>query len=413
MRLNRVVITGMGNISPLGCGMASLMTGLLQGETGVRPMPDLRQVGGIRARVGSRVTGVDPLAIPRKFRRSMSDMSVYATLAAYEALGQAGLQSSDCESGKMGLCIGSTIGSPIANETFFRELFEHASVEHIRTTFFFKIMSHSCAANLAQVLGIRGRILSPSSACATGCQAIGYGAELIALGKQEHMLCGGTDEFHPLTVATFDMINAASIQYNDRPLETPRPFDAARDGVVCGEGCGIVVLESLSSARKRGAEILGEVMGFATTSDPSSIANPDSEAMADCMHLALKDAGLSPGAVDYVNAHATGTERGDAAEGRAIDQVFGEKVSVSSLKGHLGHTMAASGAIELLATVEMMNRGVLIPTRNLASPDMDCGKLNFVRKKESKEATVAIKNSFAFGGVNSSIVLGRYQDDGQ
>jgi 3-oxoacyl-[acyl-carrier-protein] synthase II len=353
------------------------------------------------------------MTIPRKYRRSMSDMSVYATLAAYEALQQAGFEVSDCKSGKMGLSVGSTVGSPVANEMFFRELFENESVEHIRSTFFFKIMSHSCAANLAQVLGIRGRILSPSSACATGCQAIGYGAELVALGKQEVMLCGGADELHPLTVATFDMINAASVRYNHRPVETPRPFDADRDGVVCGEGSGIVVLESLGSARKRGATVLGEVLGFATTSDPSSIANPDAEAMADCMRRALEDAGLPAESVDYVNAHATGTETGDMAESRAIDQVFGGGVPVSSLKGHLGHTMAASGAIELQAAVGMMNRSVLVPTRNLNSPDLDCGKLNFVRKNKVKDLSVCIKNSFAFGGVNSSIVLRRYQDDGR
>lgn len=413
MQLNRVVITGMGSVSPLGCGMEALMTGLVRGETGVRPAPELNRVGGVRARVSARVTGVDPMTIPRKFRRYMSDMSVYATVAAYEALENAGVRPSDCESGKVGLSIGSTVGSPVANEQFFKELFKEYSVEHTRTTFFFKVMNHSCAANLAQVLGIRGRILSPSSACATGCQAIGYGAEIIALGKQDMMLCGGTDEFHPLTVATFDLMNAASVEHNGLPFETPRPFDTGRSGVVCGEGCGIVVLESLSSARKRGATILGEILGYATTSDPSSIANPDSKAMCSCMRLALKDAGLPPESVDYVNAHATGTLAGDMAEGQAIFQIFGGNVPVSSLKGHIGHTMAASGALELQATACMMSRGVLIPTRNLESPDPDCGELNFVRQREQKEAAVAIKNSFAFGGVNSSIVLGRYQDDGQ
>jgi 3-oxoacyl-[acyl-carrier-protein] synthase II len=393
--------------------MEALMAGLYGGDSGIRRSPELCRVGGVRAQVSAQVTGADPMAIPRKFRRSMSDMSIYATLAANEALGQAGLAPSDCETGRMGLSLGSTVGSPIANEQFFKELFEEYSVEHIRTTFFFKVMNHSCAANVAQVLGIRGRILSPSSACATGCQAIGYGAEMIALGKQEMMLCGGTDEFHPLTVATFDLMNAASVEHNDRPSETPRPFDAARDGVVCGEGCGIVLMESLASARKRGARILGEILGFATTSDPSSIANPDSTAMGDCMRLALEDAGLPATSVDYVNAHATGTVTGDMAESHAIFQVFGGHVPVSSLKGHLGHTMAASGALELAATVDMMNRGLLIPTRNLENPDMDCGALNFVQQRGLQEITVAIKNSFAFGGVNSSIILGRYQDDGQ
>jgi 3-oxoacyl-[acyl-carrier-protein] synthase II len=264
---------------------------------------------------------------------------------------------------------------------------------------------------VAQTLDISGRILAPSAACSTGCQAIGYGFELIAMGKQEMMLCGGADEFHPLTAATFDIINAASIAFNDAPTRTPRPFDRSRDGVVCAEGAGVVLLESLDSAIKRGAPILAEIVGFATVSDPKSIANPNSEAMERCMRLALEDADLSAADIGYVNAHATGTEQGDIAESQAIARIFGELVPVSSLKGHMGHTMAASGSLELIGALEMMNRGRLVPTLNLEEVDPACSALHYLRRVEDVEIDAFIKNSFAFGGVNSSIVVRRFKHD--
>jgi len=281
----------------------------------------------------------------------------------------------------------------------------------VKSTVFFQIMNHSCASNVAQTLNVTGRILAPSAACATGCQAVGYAYEMIAFGKQDQMLCGGADEFHPLTVATFDIINAASSQYNDRPQETPRPFDVARDGIVCGEGAGILLLESLESAKARGADILAEVIGFATTADPSNIANPDAASIRFCMEKALIDAGVGPGEIDYVNAHATGTDQGDLAESQAIFEIFGSQVPVSSLKGHLSHTMAASGSLEIIATVGMINRGVLIPTRNLYSVDPRCEKVRHLVASEKMPIRLAVKNNFALGGVNSSVVLRRYEDD--
>jgi 3-oxoacyl-[acyl-carrier-protein] synthase II len=272
-------------------------------------------------------------------------------------------------------------------------------------------MNHSCAANIAQSLGIGGRILAPSAACSTGCQAIGYGFEMIAFGKQDFALCGGADEFHPLFSATFDMVNAASFNFNDKPKETPRPFDRDRDGIVCAEGSGILILESLESALGREATILAEIIGFATVASPDNIARPDEHTMVKCMIVALKDAGIEPGEVDYINAHATATEQGDIAESRAINKVFGEKVPVSSLKGHLGHTMAASGSIEVAATIEMMKGGYLVPTLNLDNIDELCKNIRHIQEVEKSRVKTVIKNSFAFGGVNSTIVLRRYKND--
>jgi 3-oxoacyl-[acyl-carrier-protein] synthase II len=223
------------------------------------------------------------------------------------------------------------------------------------------------------------------------------------------MFCGGADEFHPLTSGVFDIMNAASTAFNDSPTRTPRPFDRDRDGIVCGEGSGILLLESLESAIGRGAIILAEITGFATNSDPGSIANPDASCIADCMRQALDDAQTRPDQIDYVNAHATATEQGDIAECEAISNVFGNSTPVSSLKGHLGHAMAASGTLELAACIEMLRQGLLIPTLNLEHIDPLCANVQHVHGVTRHPVETVIKNNFALGGVNSSIILRRYE----
>lgn len=408
MQLKRVVITGMGAVSPYGRGVAPLMEGLFSGRGAVRYAPELEGIQGLRTRVASKVTGVDPMEIPRKHRRSMSDMSIFAVLACREALAQAGVATERISGGRLGISIGSTVGSTQAVEDLFRDFFTDSSLERMKSTTFFHIMNHSCAANVAQALEITGRMLAPAAACATGSLAVGMGFETIALGRQDMMLCGGADEFHPLTSATFDIMNAAAAGTGDAPERKSRPFDRTRDGVVCGEGAGVLLLESLDSALERGAPILAEVVGFATVSDPSSIANPNAESMETCMRLALEDASVSAEKIGYVNAHATGTVQGDMAESKAIHGIFGSAVPVSSLKGHLGHTMAASGSLELIAAVEMMRLGRLVPTLNLDEVDPDCAPLRYLQGTEDASIDVFIKNSFALGGVNSSLVVRRF-----
>jgi 3-oxoacyl-[acyl-carrier-protein] synthase II len=411
MQLRRVVITGMGAISPFGKGVDVLMESLIKGLSGTVIVPELKSIEGVRSHVAALVQDVDPGLIPRKYRRTMSRMSVYAVLACQEALIQAGLGPEYCSGGDMGVSIGSTIASIDTFQRFFKDYLSLNNIEQMRSGTFFQLMNHSCASNVAQALGIEGRVIAPSAACSTGCQASGLGYETIAFGKQDFMLCGGSDEFHPLTTASFDLLNAASTGYNDRPHETPRPFDRDRDGIVCAEGSGILLLESLESALQRGATILAEIAGFATTSNPENIADPSASSMEACMKKALADAGLGSEDVDYVNAHATATIQGDVEESLAIYEIFGKDVPVSSLKGHLGHTMAASGALELIATIEMMNRNCVIPTLNLENPDDMCKKINLTQKLENREIRCALKNNFALGGVNSSLVLRRYEND--
>ncbi len=405
MPLNSVVITGIGIISPLGNDFPQLKKALLAGSSGVREIPELEQVGGLRSRLAATVNGVDPKQIPRKFRRSMSNMSIYAYLASQQALGMAGYPDDLLDSGDLGVFIGSTLGSTATSESFFLDYFRDHSLERMKTGLFFQLMGHSCAANVAQSFGITGRVLSPSAACATSSQAVGYAYEQIMMGRQKAILCGGADEFHPLTVATFDIMHAASTHFNQQPEASPRPFDSRRDGVVCGEGSGILLLESETNARQRGAQILAEVIGFSTTSDTSSIASPDIDAMVKCMQLALQDAGLTVADIDYVNAHGTGTEQGDIAEAKAIQQLFTDQVPVSSLKGHLGHTMAASGTIELAGCVGMLQQQQLIATRNLEQVDELCRGIDHLQQNRTQSVKTILKNNFAMGGINSTIIL--------
>jgi 3-oxoacyl-[acyl-carrier-protein] synthase II len=408
--MKRVVITGMGAVSPLGIGLEALMEGLEQNRSGISRLEELEGIGGLQPRLGGRVLGCEGLDIERKFRRFMSPLSIFAVVAAREALAQARIDQTRLRSNRTGICLGSTLGSANTLQAFFTQFLKDMSIEGIRSTEFFKIMSHTCAANLAQYFGISGRVLAPSAACCTGCQAVGLAAEFIAHGKQDIMLCGGADELHPLTVATFDILQAASTNQNDTPDQTPRPFDATRDGIVCAEGAGVLVLESLDSALERGATIFGEILGFASTSDPSNPASPSPEAITECMHEALRDAGLSPKDVEYINAHATGTIVGDAAECLAIEVVFGSAPLVSSLKGHMGHTMAASGALEIAATLEMMRKGLIIPTRNLQDITPECQiqlPLTIIRRN----VNISMKNNFGLGGINTSIIL-RGNNDG-
>ena len=409
MPLKRVVITGMGALSPFGRGVDTMMNALLRGESGVRILPGLADIRGIRTRVAALVPGIDPGEIPRKYRRSMSAMSVFAALAAGDAIAQAGLSGDLVRGGKLGVSIGSTIGSPRTTQAFFDDFRTDNSVERMKSGVFFHIMNHSCAANVSHMFGITGRTVAPAAACSTGSLAVGYGAEMISMGKQDLMLCGGADEFHPLTAATFDIMNAASTRFNESPGKTPRPFDRDRDGVVCAEGSGILLLESLDSALRRDAAILAEIAGFASTSDPESIANPNAANIAHCMRQALLDAGIGPAGIDYVNAHATGTELGDIAESEAIRSVFGDRVPTSSLKGNLGHAMAASGALELAASIEMIRREILLPTHNLDHVDPLCASVTHVREVTRRRVDTVMKNNFALGGVNSSLVLRRFR----
>jgi len=280
------------------------------------------------------------------------------------------------------------------------------SIEEVKSGFFFRIMSHSCAANVSLALGIRGEQWAPASACTSAAQAIGLGYLLIGSGRQDAVVCGGADEVHHTVTMVFDVLKAASRRHTE-PLATPRPFDRERDGVVCGGGSGVLVLESLDSARSRGAEILAEILGFGQVCDSSHIANPHQDAMAAAMRNAMTEAGIESTGIDYVNAHATGTLQGDSAEAAAIGAVVGRPVPVSSCKGHIGHTLGAAGALESIILLEMLRRQEIIPTLHLDHPDPECAGIDLVREIRPARLETVMKNNFALGGVNAALIFQR------
>jgi 3-oxoacyl-[acyl-carrier-protein] synthase II len=224
------------------------------------------------------------------------------------------------------------------------------------------------------------------------------------LGRQDILLCGGAEELHPTVTGSFDVLFATSVKYNQTPRQTPRPFDKDRDGLVCGEGSGIVILEDYEQAVRRNANIYAEIIGYSTAGSGAHVSQSNKESMVHCMREALKDARVTKEEIDYISAHATATLQGDQAEAEAIRELFGAATPVSSLKGHIGHTLGASGVIELIASLAMMEKGVLYPTLNLEHISPECEGILHVTKQTKKNINILLKNCFAFGGINSVLV---------
>ena len=402
----RVVITGMGIASPLGCDLAAAAARLQNDDHGIRTMPEWDEIGHFSPRLAAPVDLPDHLEIPRKAARTMGRVAQLATVASGIAIQDAGLSPDELQSGLVGLAYGSTHGSSAANEEWVRKLVAQNSFLGLSSTTYLKFMSHTAAANLAIHFGIRGRVISTSAACVSGSQAVGYGFEAIASGIADVMVCGGAEELHFTHVAVFDMLYAASKAFNDAPHLTPRPFDVKRDGLVVGEGAGTFVLEEYERARKLGKTIYAEIVGYGTNCDGTHVTNPSSDGMRGAMEMALKSASVRPEEIDYVNAHATATVIGDVAESQATHTLFGDRVPVSSLKGHIGHTLGACGAIEAAFTICMLRDGWIAPTRNLEQVDEQCARLDYViGEPRSARLRQVMCNKFAFGGINTSLIF--------
>ena len=289
---------------------------------------------------------------------------------------------------------------------YIGNMIQNRSLEGIPPSWYLKCMSHTCAANISILFQTRGPFIASCPACVSGSQGIGFGYEAIKTGKADIMITGGADEVDILSAAVFDLMLATSSNYNDRPSETPRPFDENRDGLVVAEGAATLVLEEYERAKKRGAPILGEIEGFWTNASGMHLTNSDARSMEECTLAALKDAGRNPAEIQYVNAHATGTTHGDEVEATVINKIYGPDVPTTSIKGYMGHTMGACGAIEAVATLLMMREGFIASTLNLETPDPALPPLNHVMGESwDKRFRVGITNNFAFGGVNTSLVL--------
>ncbi|MGH8321392.1 MAG: beta-ketoacyl-ACP synthase, partial [Gammaproteobacteria bacterium] len=290
----------------------------------------------------------------------------------------------------------------------FGRMASTGSMRGITSSTYIQMMSHTGAVNISLFFGITGRIIPSSSACTSGSQAIGFGYETIKYGKQTVMIAGGAEELSVGPSAVFDTLFATSTR-NDAPHTTPRPFDRDRDGLVVGEGAATLILEELEHARQRGARIYAEVLGFGSNADGSHITQPEAQTMAIVMQLALEDAGLTPDAIGYVNAHGTATDRGDIAESIATNQVLGKRVPISSLKSYFGHTLGACGSLEAWLSIEMMRDNWFAPTINLDNLDTACAELDYLTGEgRSFEVEHVMSNNFAFGGINTSLIFRRW-----
>ncbi len=404
MSLKRAVITGIGAVSPLGSDVVEMRTELDASRSAVRCMEGWDAYKGLRSLVAAPAKAKDGQSIPRQNRRSMGPMSIYSVQAAEEAIKDSVLPADIVKTGRVGCIIGSTMGGAKSLNDVYESMSFRKDLSQLTSMQFFQCMSHTAALNVSQYLGINGVVMATCAACASGLQAIGAAYDLIRLGSQDVVLCGGAEELFPTVTATFDILFATSTKYNDRPELTPRPFDADRDGLVCGEGAGIIVVEEYEHARARGATIHAEIVGYHTCASGLHVSKSSKDALVASMRGALSAAKIDAGEVDYINAHATATLQGDKEEAEAVREIFGDKVPVSSLKGYMGHTLGASGALELIASLLMMRSGRIYPTRNLEKVADDCQGVWHVQKMLERPIKYIVKNAFALGGINASLV---------
>lgn len=408
--MKRVVVTGMAGITSLGSDWASIAAAFRSNRSGIRRMDEWDRFTELNTRLGGPV---DDFAVPkhwtRKQLRSMGRVSKLAVYAAERALEDAGLLGDESiQDGRMGVACGSSTGSTDEIKAFGNMLLNSVA-DGLNANSYVRMMPHTTAANISIFFGLKGRVIPTSSACTSGSQGIGYAFEAIKFGRLPLMLAGGAEELCPTEAMVFDALYATSLK-NDAPHSTPRPYDSGRDGLVIGEGAGILVLEELEHALARGARIHAEIVGFGSNADGQHITKPEQLTMRRAMQLALEDANLAPAAIGYVNGHGTATEQGDVAETLATNSLFGARMPISSQKSFLGHTLGACGALESWFSIEMLNSDQYIHTLNLDAIDPACGELDYLRgEPRAMSHEYVMSNNFAFGGVNTSLIFRRWR----
>jgi nodulation protein E len=407
--MRRVVITGLGSVSALGVGVPALWEGLAAGRSGVRRVT-VCDTSLFTNPIAAEVPSFDPAAFLTPEQLLLCDRSTaFAMAAAMEAWSGSGLTLGDGERERAGAVIGTGMGGVTKQDEAFRDLYEKKSPRSHPFTIP-RIMYNASASHLSMKFGLEGPTLCVATACASATHAIGEAAEIIRGGRADVMLAGGTDApIAPGVVRAWESMRVLA-PCGDDPAAACRPFSADRQGLVLGEGAGIVVLEEREHAVRRGAVIHAELAGYGATADAGHITAPGVESPARAIRQALAQAGLAPEQVDYVNAHGTATRLNDTTETTILKRVFGEHarhVAVSSTKSMHGHMMGASGAIELLAAIMAIERGIVPPTANYRQPDPDCD-LDYV-PNQAREVKVdsAISNSFAFGGLNAVLAIRR------
>lgn len=406
----RVVITGLGVVTPLGCQVDELFRRLCEGESGIRRL-ELFDPAQFRSQIGGEVRGWSTEGyLPEKEAKRLDRFTQFAFVAAVNAVRDAGLDFSKENPERCGAMVGSGVGG-------LREI----EIQHIRlrdkgpdrvSAFTVpKMMVNAASGHISIHFGLQGPSAAVATACASASNAIAEAVQLIRDDETDVMIAGGAEAaVTPLGMAAFSAMRALS-ERNDEPARASRPFDADRDGFVLSEGAGIVVLEELQRARRRGARIYGELLGYGLTADATHITQPDRDGAgaARAMSLALRDSRIDPSQVHYINAHGTSTPLGDEAETVAIKRVFGQgarAVSISSTKSQIGHSLGASGGIELVITVLAICRGVIPPTINYETPDPACDLDYTPNTARERKIIAALSNSFGFGGHNATLAVG-------
>lgn len=409
----RVVITAESAITPIGHGKKTIFSNLTNGISGVKKIK--KEDDLLSKYLHSKVFGIVDYEIDydfsRKFTKTLGPVSYYACQVAKEVIDQAGLDQDLLSSGRVGVAYGSTHGSPTVQRTIYEAFFdpERKGYAKVNATDYLKSMVHTTAVNITRMFGITGRVISSCTACTTASQSIGYGYEAIKYGLQDAMICGAADEYDTTTIAVFDNLLACSTAYNDRPHMTPRPFDIKRDGLVVGEGAGAVLLEEYEHAKRRGATILAEVIGFSCSNNGGDLILPNADGVKRTIKMGLENACINPEDVGFISAHATSTKMGDIIEAQAIHSEYGIGPLVSGLKSYIGHTMSSCGVIETIFTLYMLQEGVIFPTLNLEEVDPRCNMIKHVTQMKEIEVSIASIQNFAFGGVNTSLFIKKWK----
>ncbi len=413
MSKRRVVVTGMGVISPLGLGTDDNWRDIVAGKSGIGPITRFDPHGNA-SQIAGEVSGFDISAyLDAKGARRMDRFIQLGVAAGMEAMNDSGLDVNHANVDRIGVHVGSGIGGVETIEKA-TSLLQQKGPRRVSPFYVPMAIINMISGNLSIIYGLRGPNLSTVTACATGTHSIGDATRLIQFGDADVMLAGGAEAaITPTAVAGFSNAKALSSR-NDAPQAASRPWDIDRDGFVVGEGAGVVVLEELEHARIRGARIYAEVAGFGMSGDAHHITSPqpDGSGASLCMNNCLRNAGLNPGDVDYVNAHGTSTKLGDLAETVAIKKTFGAhapKIAISSTKSMIGHLLGAAGGVEAAFTVLSLYHQIAPPTINLDSPDLDCNLDYVPNQAREMEIGVALSNSFGFGGTNGTLAFTRFE----
>jgi len=403
--MRRVVVTGLGIVSSIGTGREAVLDSLRAGRSGIRFSDEQRSMGFRSHVYGPIDLPLDEL-IDRKLKRFMSDAAAYSYLALREAIADAGLDDTEVSNVRTGLVAGSG-GASTENVLLCGDTARQKGPRKVGPYMVPRSMNSAIAANLATAMRVKGTSYTISSACATSAHAIGHGAELIQLGKQDVVFAGGGEDVHWGSTVMFDGMGALSSAYNDTPEKASRPYDANRDGFVISGGAGILVLEELQHAQARGARILAELVGYGATSDGADMVQPSGEGAVRCMRLALQDVKRP---IDYLNTHGTSTPLGDIKELEAVREVFGDtSPPISSTKSLTGHALGAAGVNEAIYSLLMMEHGFICASANIDQLDPAANGMDIVRDgRDGVRLGAVMSNSFGFGGTNATLVFERF-----